>query len=837
MGIKKFNVIGIHQSGLISSAALVSNGKVVFASAEERFSRIKQDDSFPEKTIKYILKKFKLDLKDINFFSIGWNPGENLSIKYRKNFSSTFRYPGDIITSVSNQILGNLSKTKINNSQIVFQNKSFKKEHDVKIDFVDHHTSHLRLGIHSSGFEECAVLVVDGWSEQKTTSLHTYKNKKTKLLKEFKFPNSIGCFYSSLTQFLGYRPLKDEWKIMGMSAYGNYKKINSDFYKLIKLYENGNYELNLKYFDFYNFDRREWFTKELENILGKPRKENEKITQRHYDIAAATQNLFSKCVNNLLKDLYKKTKSDNLVFTGGCAMNSVYNGTIKNFSKFKKISISFAPDDSGNSIGAALETSQKNKIKLNRDNFSSFLGTETSDDEILKYLKLYKINFNKPKNLIKSLSQMLSNNLVVGVFRGKSEFGQRALGNRSILASPVDKKIKDKINKIIKFREGFRPFAPVIKSEDLQKIFNTKDVDNVHYMEKVFKFRKKFYPVCPGVIHKDFTGRLQTVNTKTNTFIYNLIDEFEKKTSCPVILNTSLNTNNVPIVNSINDALQVFFNSGLDAIVLGNVIVEKNENLKNKMVNINLFTNSVKFAKIIKRYFHIKAIYYEKYKKDRDLLQFCRKYNIKVIEVKNISKVEKSIFNGSDLGIVYNWGLIFRKDYINKFRHGIWNFHTGDLPKYRGRHPITWAFLKNEKKIGITIHKIDEKIDRGELLTKSFVNRNLDDDIHNIENKIFLKLPKLIIDALKKIESKKLLKIRKGTYYPALHKGVEIKDPKKCDYRYVFNATKAQSTFGGLKIGKMHYKKVFFYNKKNLEVLKNFNIINCKNNKKLILVK
>ena len=261
-------------------------------------------------------------------------------------------------------------------------------------------------------------------------------------------------------------------------------------------------------------------------------------------------------------------------------MNSVYNGTIKNLSKFKKISISFAPDDSGNSIGAALETTQKNKIELNRDNFSSFLGAEISDNEILKYLKLYKIKFNKPKNIIKSLSQMLSNNLVVGIFRGRSEFGQRALGNRSILASPIDKKIKDKINKLIKFREGFRPFAPVIKSEDLQKIFNTKDTDNVHYMEKVFKFRKKFYSVCPGVIHKDFTGRLQTVNKKTNIFIYNLIDEFQKETSCPVLLNTSLNTHNLPMANSLNDALQVFFTSGLDAIVLGNVIVMKNDNLE-----------------------------------------------------------------------------------------------------------------------------------------------------------------------------------------------------------------------------------------------------------------
>jgi methionyl-tRNA formyltransferase len=259
--------------------------------------------------------------------------------------------------------------------------------------------------------------------------------------------------------------------------------------------------------------------------------------------------------------------------------------------------------------------------------------------------------------------------------------------------------------------------------------------------------------------------------------------------------------------------------------------------LKNKMLNINLFTYSVKFAKIIRRFFHIKEIYYEKSKKNRDLLQFCRNYNIKIREVKNLSEVKKNIFNSSDLGIIYGWGIIFNKDYIENYRHGIWNFHPGDLPKYRGRHPISWAFLKNEKKIGITIHKIDERIDRGEFLTRDFVKRNLDDDINDVENKIFLKLPKLIIDALKKIESKKLLKIGKGTYHPSLYNGIEIKNPINYDYRYIYNAVKSQSAFGGLKIGKLNFKKVFPYNKKNLKVLKNFNIINCKNSKKLILVK
>ena len=571
---KKFNVIGIHQSGPISSATLVSNGKVIFASPEERFSRIKHDDAFPEKTIEYIFKKFKLRPEDINFFSVGWNPGENLSLRYRRQFSRHFRYPGDMITSVSNQILSKFYGPGVSNSLIEFKNTSLYNK-NVKIDFIDHHLAHLRLGVHSSGFNECAVLVIDAWSEQKTTSLFSYKNKKIKLIKSFRFPNSLGCFYSSMTEYLGFRSLIDEWKVMGMSAYGDYRRVDKNFFKLIKLNKSGDYELNLDFFDFYNFDRSEWFSSKLENLLGKPRKKNEKITQKHYDIAAATQKLFSDTITNLLDQLHKRTKTNNLVLSGGCAMNSVYNGTIKKVSKFQNISISFAPDDSGNSLGAALETSVKNGIKLDRKNFSSYLGAECSDQYIKKQLDLYKIKYFKPKNLIDFTINLLIKDNVIGLFRGKSEFGQRALGNRSILASPINKNIKDKINKLIKFRENFRPFAPVIKFSNLKEIFDTNDTNQVKYMEKVFKFRKKYHSICPGVIHKDSTGRLQTVEKNSNEFLFRLLNEFEKKTSCPVLLNTSLNTNNVPMANNVDDVLEVFFKSGLDAIILGNFVVTK----------------------------------------------------------------------------------------------------------------------------------------------------------------------------------------------------------------------------------------------------------------------
>ena len=256
------------------------------------------------------------------------------------------------------------------------------------------------------------------------------------------------------------------------------------------------------------------------------------------------------------------------------------------------------------------------------------------------------------------------------------------------------------------------------------------------------------------------------------------------------------------------------------------------------MFTVNLFTNSLKITQIISRNFHVKDNFIEKKIKNKALLKFCIKNGIKINkDVKNFSKIKNFFFNNADLAIIYGCGIIFKKNYISKYKYGMWNIHPGDLPKYRGRHPISWAFLNNEKKIGITIHKINEKIDQGKFLIKDFVNRDLQDDENNIKEKIFTKLPKLIKKALKKIKSKKLIKIGKGNYHPPLYHGVKIKNPIKYDFMYVYNAIKAQSVYGGIKIGKTNFKNVFFYNKKKLKTLKNFNVVKCKNNKKLILVR
>ena len=569
-----FNVIGIHNTGVLSSACLISNGNIKFASTEERFSRIKYDGSFPIQTINYILKSFKLNLDDINHFAVGWNPGENLSMRYRASFSNNFRYPGDLLSSVSNNILGKLDSTYTDSTSLNF----LKDKKKVSIKFVNHHLAHVNLAASSSNFKNASILVADGWSENSTTSFYVKKNSKINLIKKFEFPQSLGCMYSAFTDFLGYKPLLDEWKVMGMAAYG---KINNYKSKLKKIYffdEKNLFNLDLKYFDFNNFDRKNWYSKKMIEIFGKPRKRNDKILKRHYDIAACAQFLFEIAMNSYLRFLKKSNKSENLILSGGCAMNCLYNGKIKDLNIYKNIYIPFAPDDSGNSLGAAIKVSEDYGVKLKSHKIDSFLGYEEKID-CQKKLRNYGIKFKTFNNLDKKIafiSEELNKDKVIAYFSGKAEFGQRALGNRSIFASPNNKNMKNIINSKIKFREKFRPFAPMIKEENLEKFFLTNsDKSKVKFMEKIYKFKTKYKNQFPAVVHKDRTGRLQTINKKDNPFLWKLLDRLENQFNIKLMINTSFNLNGEPIANSFDDALRTFYTSGLDILIINNHCITK----------------------------------------------------------------------------------------------------------------------------------------------------------------------------------------------------------------------------------------------------------------------
>jgi carbamoyltransferase len=566
-----YSILGIHHSGPIASCALIQDGKLVAAIPEERFSRIKQDKSFPHQAINYCLKAGNINLSDLDAVSIAWNPGENVSLKYREGFSEWMRYPGEWLAAVPNHLLP-LLNWKINESTSEFINAEGR---NFSIQFVDHHACHAHFAYDLSGFAECAIFIADGWSEQKVTTWIYANGHNFETIKTIDFPNSIGCFYAAMTDYLGYRPFSDEWKIMGMAAYGNAANV-PQMDRLISLQEKGEYELALPYFDFYNFDRANFYGTKMETLLGPARSPEEPLNQRHFDIAAAAQMLFEKVMTHALQYLYKETGSPNLALTGGVAMNCLYNGKVVDETSFSECSVTFAPDDSGNSIGAALAAMAKNNQKIRVQHQSPALGPDFSDDEIAEILEKYKLRHRVLLDIPKETAELIAEEKVVGWFQGRSEFGQRALGHRSIFASPQKAAMKDRINSAIKYRESYRPFAPMLQLEKVRTLFNTEDVGPVRYMEKAFLFKKEFLDKFPAVVHHDQTGRLQSVAKDEEPLLHHLLQCFEDLSGCPIILNTSFNLNGEPIVNSPEDCLRTFITSGMDAVVMGKYLLEKN---------------------------------------------------------------------------------------------------------------------------------------------------------------------------------------------------------------------------------------------------------------------
>jgi carbamoyltransferase len=413
------------------------------------------------------------------------------------------------------------------------------------------------------------------------------QGNKIKVIDSVTYPHSLGIFYTAFTQFLGFPYYGDEYKVMGLAAYGEPLYIDKLQDVIIKT-KNGKFKLNEKYFlhsskgvvmtwensaPFIDRLYSDYFVEKF----GKPRDPKEPITKYHKDLAASVQKICEDIIFHMLNHLQKLTKMKNLCIAGGVAQNSVANGKIKENTDFEKIYIPPAAYDAGNAIGSALwlyhqELKNKNRFFIN----NSFFGAHFEDYEIEEILKDKKVNYiklNSEEELIEKASDLLANGAVIGWFQGRTEFGPRALGNRSILTNPARKDAKDLINSKIKRRESFRPFAPSILREFVSEYFEQDD--DVFFMEKVFKIRPKKRNIIPAVTHIDGTGRLQTVHKDITPLYYKLIDRFREKTGIPLLLNTSFNENE-PIVNTPLEALDCYLRTDMDALFMGKILIIRN---------------------------------------------------------------------------------------------------------------------------------------------------------------------------------------------------------------------------------------------------------------------
>lgn len=566
-------ILGLNAYHPDSSACIFKDGELLCAIEEERYSRIKHHSGFPYHAIKNCLNFCKITIDDLNIITVNKRPTSN--ILHKALFLGKNNSRKDI-----KKVRDNLSFNKRLRNDFL---KYFKIKINQKILNVDHHLSHLLIGYYSSTFKESNLLSIDGFGDFASIYYGLHKNKKLFIKKKTIFPNSLGIFYQAITQLLGFEEYGDEYKVMGMSAYG--KKYLDIFDELIKYDEKNFIKLNLEYFDFINKDILNsnkdglpmiplLFSSKLEKKLIKQRKKKEKLKQIHFDIAFSLQKKYEEIFFKILNQIKNNKESNNLCLSGGCANNSLANGKI--IKIFKNINISYASGDNGGSIGSALFYVEK-KYKVNRKKLSSpFQGIKHKDDLIDKLINKEKFNithYQSENNLINKLGNLLKKNYVIALYRDRSEFGPRALGNRSILANPSKKNIRDLLNKKIKQREKFRPFAPSVIDHKQGKYFSSSK--KIPYMTEVIFANKEYAKKINGAIHVDGTCRVQTVSKNLNKFFYLLLENFYSKTKIPVLLNTSFNIQE-PIVETPIDAINCFKKSKIDVLVLNNYLILRN---------------------------------------------------------------------------------------------------------------------------------------------------------------------------------------------------------------------------------------------------------------------
>ncbi|MFA4855695.1 MAG: carbamoyltransferase [archaeon] len=558
-----------------SSACLVRDGKLIAAAQEERFSRKKHDSDFPKNAIEYCLKEGKTTIGKIEvvaFYEKPFLKFERLLYQFVETFpKSYFAFAKSLPPWLTERLL----------IKAVLGEMGFKG----KICFLEHHLSHAASSFLVSPFKSAAIFTADGVGEWATTTLGKGYGNDVKIFKEINFPHSLGLLYSAVTAFLGFRVNSSEYKVMGLAPYGK-PKYYDKMKKLVDIRPDGSFALDMDYFCYHY--RMSMPSKKFIELFGKQRKSGEPIIQFHKDIAMSLQKVTEEAIFSALNYLHRITGEENLCMAGGVALNSVANGKILKKTPFKRIWIQPAASDAGGSIGAAYYV--YNSTLGNRRNFvfdSASLGPGFSDAEIERVLKEKKIAYTKfgsGKELLKAAVGMLLKDGVIGWFQGRMEWGPRALGNRSILASPTKSKMKDILNLKVKHREYFRPFAPVICDSDVDSFFEADKPlpEPAYYMLMVWPIKKSRQKMVPAVTHVDGSGRLQVIRRNQNQLYYDLIKEFGKKTGVPILVNTSYNIRGEPIVCTPFDAYKCMMGTGIDALFAGNFLIKRKDNLRDE---------------------------------------------------------------------------------------------------------------------------------------------------------------------------------------------------------------------------------------------------------------
>jgi len=555
--------IGINYSQMHdSSACIARDGEVLFAVAEERLSRVKHDARFPVLSIQACLDFASVQPGDVDFICQGWSRPRAPFLHDLRNFATGRQSPN--FRAVLNSTRSFLSMWHQRGGENRFR-QSFNNS-KAEFRFVDHHLAHAISAYAYSGFDDAAVLVLDGRGAWEATSLWHGRDGRLEHKWTIPWPNSLGLFYAKFTQYLGFTPYSDEWKVMGLAPYG---APGIDLSEFIRLNE-----------DPYRVATKLLIAKDsapleaIEARLGPGRVPESELETRHRNLAFAVQDMCEQAMMTLAKTAIAQTGSRNLCLAGGVALNSKANGKIHASGILDGIFVQPAASDDGVCLGAVLAPHLDNNGKLPiRKMRHAYLGNECSNAEIEKALETYKIRATRVDDPAKAAAEMLANSKILGWVQGRMEFGPRALGSRSILADPRDPEMTAKVNNAVKFREWWRPFAPSMLSEVAGEYIES--ATDSPFMILTAQVRPEKRKVIPAVTHVDGSARPQTVERDVNPLYWRLIHEFGQRTGVPVVMNTSFNLRGEPIVSSPTDAIRTFYSSGMDALVIGNFIVAK----------------------------------------------------------------------------------------------------------------------------------------------------------------------------------------------------------------------------------------------------------------------
>ncbi len=588
------NILGISAFYHDSAAALVRDGEIVAAAQEERFTRKKHDSRFPFKAIECVLKEGAITMNDVDHLVYYERP----ALKFQRILASFIAYAPQGLDSFLQAMEGQLTQ-KLWIESFIRRALQFKG----KVDFIKHHQSHAASAFYPSPFKRAAFLTVDGVGEWETTTYGNGHDHRLEFRKKINFPHSLGLLYAAFTYYTGFKVNSGEYKVMGLAPYGQPKYVQTILEELVDVKTDGSFRLNMKYF---NYGVGQTMTnEEFEKLFGRPRRKPESLlTQDDMDFARSIQEVTEIIMLKIARQIRKETGEKYLCLAGGVALNCVANGKILKENIFDDLWIQPAAGDAGGALGAAfylwfqLKQNKREPVTTKEPEHGFYLGQRYSNQDIKEFLDSRRISYEEILNIEEKAGELLAHGKILGWFSGRMEFGPRALGARSIIGDARLPEMQKSMNLRIKYRESFRPFAPAVLEEKVANWFEmdrpspymllvaplkeekkrlmSREEEQLFGLDKLNVVRSQ----VPAVTHVDYSARIQTVSQETNAKFYHLIKSFEKRTGCPVVINTSFNVRGEPIVCTPEDAYRCFMRTEIDYLVLENFLIDKTKQPK-----------------------------------------------------------------------------------------------------------------------------------------------------------------------------------------------------------------------------------------------------------------